>query len=100
MSTDPDRRFLEQLSAYALVVMVGVFGFWTLQQTQQDICDTARENREVSRNIVLAITELGANLRLQGKPVSLATPRERKALAILSEFKREQMVLLNRRDAC
>lgn len=90
---DP-RRAWGQLLAYVLILIVALFGFLELSEHNKHICDTARDNRNASRNIVIAVDELGRALVDDGKPHDQLTPEEQHAIEIIEDFREDQLDLL------
>lgn len=112
MASVARRYAIAQLLAYLLIVAVAVLGFSTFERRQEAlareqailsaqearICETARINRASLRNLTIAITMLGEDLVLDGKPRSSADPEERLSLARLEAFRITQLATLTGRS--
>jgi hypothetical protein len=90
------RITVAQLGAYLLICVVAVLGFLDLEHTQDELCQTAAENRQASRDIVQAIDRLGVGLILEGREESEASPEEAAAIKLLDQFAAEQLALLDK----
>lgn len=85
---------LAQLCAYLLIIAVAVLAFRDSNAQQDDICSAAAENREATRNLVIAIYTLGAQLVIQDGDDKPPTPGQQRALDQFAEFRDTQLALL------
>lgn len=83
------------IAAYVLIVAVAMLGFWNADRDDEQMCESALENREAIRSLANATDTLGRDLVLDGKPESKADPDERRALDRIAKFREEQEKLLS-----
>lgn len=94
------RITLAQLGAYALIVSTALFGFYQIDQTQADLCDTTAQNRDAVRNVVNAVYELAigaAQRQPDAPPLTESEQRELNAyLERVEKFHESQLALLDK----
>lgn len=83
-----------QILAYLLIIIVAGIGFWSIRQTQDQMCNSAKENRIAIQNLTIGVHALGFNLIVEGKPRDKWSADEEEAVEDLDEFRAEQKRLL------
>lgn len=82
-----------QLIAYLLLVGMMIYVWSGQEQDDRQICETIRDNRNATRNVVVAIYDLGEDLVIgEGDEV---TPQQQATLARFELFRDQQLETLD-----
>jgi hypothetical protein len=89
------RIALAQLLAYVGIVCVFAFSMWHAEQTDTRICESAQENRDATRALVVAIGELGEDLVVGSDTETSPTPEQQATLDQFTRFQAQQLKALS-----
>jgi hypothetical protein len=84
-----------RIAAYAVVVLAGAYGFWSIEQESQDRCRNAELNRQSVLAVVAEIEHLGRDLTV-GDEDGEVTPQQRAALLRFQQFEEHLIEALDR----
>jgi hypothetical protein len=88
------RIAVAQLVAYVMIVAVFAFSSWQAEQQDEHICESAHENREATRALVIAIGDLGTDLVVGNDDPDSPTPEQQATLDKFAKFQAAQLAAL------
>ena len=91
-TTRRHRIDLAQIMAYILIVSIFILGLYQANKQDDELCKITADNRQVTRNLVVAIERLGTELVTNGN--SDITAAQQESLDRFAEFKESQLRVL------
>jgi hypothetical protein len=84
-----------QLCVYLVLIGIIIYTWSGFDRRDARICESAQANRDSTKNVVIAIHELGEQLVLGSTDPDSPTPQQQASLDRFEQFKNQQLEMLN-----